>query len=304
MSFRNQLKNFRRGLARHSMFATIALIKRAPYCVVKGIMLSFLSVAFLFTIKLKRVAKESLDIAFGQEKTSQEKKKILKDCFYHFGRGMIEMMYFMNHPHLIKENIIIENRERLDEALRQGRGVVAVTGHFGNFPLMMLKLALEGYKVHVIMRRTRDSEIDEVLYDYRSRLGVGTIYTHPRKECVLESLKALRNNEIVFILLDQHFGSDGAVMVDFFGQKAATAPGAVVFAERAKCPIVPIFIRREKGDQSRIMIEPIFELQNYEDHQAMVQKNVERLTAIIEKYIRQYPQEWGWMHKRWKDKQS
>jgi len=112
----------------------------------------------------------------------------------------------------------------------------------------------------------------------------------------------LRQNELLFIPLDQNFGNGGGVFVDFFGQKAATATGPVVFAMRTKAPIVPMFVIRQKDDTHKIMIEPPLKLEELTDDKEMIQRNTAKITQVIERYIRQYPQEWSWMHRRWKSR--
>ena len=165
---------------------------------------------------------------------------------------------------------------------------------------MLLRFAREGYKTNAIIRPTRDQEIEKRFLSQRTRLGLNTIYSVPRKECVDTSLKALRNNELVFIPLDQNFGSGAGVFVDFFGQKAATATGPVVFAMRTKAPLLPMFIIRQKDDTHKIIIEPPLYLEEKADDKETILVNTARITKVIERYIREYPQEWGWMHRRWK----
>jgi KDO2-lipid IV(A) lauroyltransferase len=118
---------------------------------------------------------------------------------------------------------------------------------------------------------------------------------------VANSIKALRNNEFLFIPIDQNFGTAG-VFVDFFGKQAATATGPVIFAQRTGAPILPMFIVREKDDTHRIIIEPPMYIEEKENNAATIQHNISRITKIIEEYIRKYPQEWGWIHRRWKSR--
>jgi KDO2-lipid IV(A) lauroyltransferase len=142
--------------------------------------------------------------------------------------------------------------------------------------------------------------MEKYFFEQRTRLGLHTIYNLPRKQCVDTSLKALRNNELMFIPLDQNFGSGAGVFVDFFGQKAATATGPVVFAMRTKAPIIPMFIIRQRGDSYKVIIEPPLSLEERADDKEMIYVNTGKITKVIEDYIRRYPQEWGWMHRRWK----
>ncbi len=298
------IKKFKRSTARYGLWASAWLLDRLPYGAVRLLAKALVAVGFRFVIKQRRIARESLSVAFAGEKSSQETDQIVRRCFGNFGRGMIEMLYFMSHPQLTDQKVFFEGREHLDRALARGRGVIAVTAHFGNFPLMMLYCARQGYKINAIIRPARDPRLEQYLFRRRCECGVKTIYAIPRRECVADSLKALAGNEVLFIPLDQNFGSDGGVFVDFFGQKAATATGPVVFARRSQAVILPMFIIRQEDDTHKIVVEPPVELQERDDEKETVAVNIARITKLIEQYIRRYPSEWGWMHRRWKSRPS
>lgn len=251
--------------------------------------------------KQRKSALESLGIAFGKEKSKEEIERIARDSFTFMAKGGMEMMYFMNKPALAKKRVQMVGRDNLEAALSWGKGVILVSAHFGNFPLMMSKLSLEGYKIAGIMRPMRDERAEKMFLDTRTRLGIKTIYSQPRKVCVEETIRSLRGKEIVFIPIDQNFGS-GGVFVDFFGRKAATATGPVVLAQRTGSPILPCFIIRQKDDTHRIIFEPPFHLKEGKAREETVTINIQKLTGIIESYIRRYPQEWSWIHRRWKSR--
>lgn len=251
----------------------------------------------------RRIALESLSIAFGNDKTKEEKEKIARDCFIYMAKSGLEMMYLMDKPQLLKRKVKIVGREHLDQALARGKGVILVSAHFGNFPLMLVGLCLQGYTTAAIMRPMRDTRVEKFFMEKRSKLGVKTIYSQPRKECVDNTIRSLRNNELVFIPLDQNFGTSG-VFVDFFGTKAATATGPAVLARRTKATILPCFIVRQKDETHKIICEPPLELDEGRTEQESILSNIQKLTSIIESYIRRYPTEWGWIHRRWKTKQS
>ena len=302
MNLQDKLKILKRALARYGLHFSSWLLNKLPYKVVCSLANLFIALGFRLTIKQRTIAQESLEIAFGKEKSVVERHKIIRDCFENLGRGMIELIYFMEHPEMIKKQVSFEGKEYLDGALKAGRGVIAVSAHFGNFPLMLLRFAQEGYSTSAIIRPTRDQQIEKYFLQQRSKLGLKTIYSHPRRECVETTLKVLRNNELLFIPLDQNFGSNGGVFVDFFGQKAATATGPVVFALRTKSHILPMFMIRQKDNSHKIIIEPALKLEEREDDKEMILLNTAKITNVIERYIRAYPQEWGWMHRRWKSR--
>ncbi|MBI5149764.1 MAG: lysophospholipid acyltransferase family protein [Candidatus Omnitrophica bacterium] len=302
MSFDRYVKTFKRAAARRGLFASAWILERMPFGMVDRFARALIAVGFRLTVRQRRIARESLQIAFGAEKSRGQIAEIIRRCFENLGHGMIEMLYFMAHPELTDQRVLWEGREHLDRALAQGRGVIAVTAHFGNFPLMMLCCARQGYKTSAIIRPARDEVLERYLLRRRGECGVNTVYAVPRRECVSNSLRSLSGGHVLFIPLDQNFGSGTGVFVDFFGQQAATATGPVVFARRSKAPVVPMFIIRQQDGKHRIIVEPPFALEERADEDEAVSVNIAKLTRLIEQYIRRYPHEWGWMHRRWKSK--
>ena len=302
MSAQKRLKRFQRALARYGLYTCAWLFERLPYGVVRFVTGILIAIGFRLTVRQRRIARESLDIAFGDGKTSEEKQRIIKRCFEDFGNGMTEMLYYLAHPQRVGEAVSFEGRKHLDAAMAQGRGVIAVTAHFGNFPLMMLACAQMGYRASAIIRPARDEELSAYLHKKRTQVGLGTVYAIPRPQCVNESLRDLRDGKLLFIPIDQNFGSGGGVYVEFFGQKAATATGPAVFAMRTGAPIVPMFMLRQDDGRHKIVVEPPVELGGGSSEEDTVKSTMTRITQLIENYIRRYPHEWAWMHRRWKSR--
>ena len=295
---------FQRAVGRNLLYGTRWVVARLPYPVYKVLANFFLLFSKLVMYRKRHIAWQNLRCAFGRTKSDAEIKTIARRYFHNFGKGLVDLIYYADHQHLTDQNIRIEGKEHLDKALAQGKGVILTGGHFGNFILMYHKLARMGYKTNVIMRRMRDESLEEYITQMRQEIGVNTVYDLPAKKCVVESLRVLRRNEILIILLDQNYGSAGRVFVDFFGRPAATASGPVVFSLRTKAPILPIFCLGDGEEMKhKIVIEPEFEVEMGEDEQDTITRNVARITKIIEGYVTKYPHEWGgWIHKRWKSK--
>lgn len=251
--------------------------------------------------KQRSIARESLSLAFGREKTADEIERIIRDCFVFMAKAGVEIISLMDRPSVLRQLVQIEGKDYLDTALSEGNGVILVSAHFGNFPLMLARLSLEGYKTAGIMRPMRDTRVEKVFLKKRNRLGIKTIYSQPRNVCVADSIRSLRDNELLFIPIDQNFGTAG-VFVDFFGRKAATATGPVVLAQRTKSAVIPCFIVRQEDDTHKIIFEKPLVLEKGNSDEETVLINIQRLTTIIESYIRRYPAEWGWIHRRWKTK--
>jgi len=298
-------KKIERTLVRWAFYFFSWLFSVLPYPVLKAIAGGLLAMVYFVLQRMRRTAMSSLRIAFGREKSRAELKKICRDCFYNAGRGAIEIGAFTARPALIKEKFFFEgnSRENLDAAFKEGRGVIGISAHFGNFPLMLLYLARIGYPTNAIIRPNRDEVVEKGFQASRSRLGLKTVHSYPRETCVTQSLKALRDKELLVVLLDQNTGSKSGVYVDFFGQKAGTATGPIIFAMRTGAPLLPIFtLRQGDSDIHKLVIEKHFYLEQKANDEETIQYNVQKLTNIIEGYIRKYPTEWGWMHRRWRSR--
>ncbi|MDD5119931.1 MAG: lysophospholipid acyltransferase family protein [Candidatus Omnitrophica bacterium] len=303
MDFKKIRKSFSHFAAWFGLSLCSLIVKVIPAGFLYAFARSIAALAYIFAGKQRKIALDSLNIAFGQEKLPKEIEKIAKDCFTYMAKSAVELMFFFDKPHVLKELVEIVGQQNLDEALRGGRGVILVSAHFGNFPLLLGRLAVEGYNVGGIMRPMRDSRVEKIFLEKRAKFGVKTIYSQPRNECVNNTITALRNNELIFIPIDQNFGT-GGVFVDFFGQKAATATGPVILAQRTQAAIVPCFITRQPDDKHKIIFEAQLQLAEGKDPKDTILINIQMLTGIIESYIRKYPAEWGWIHRRWKSKPS
>jgi len=298
-------KKTERTLVRWAFYFFSWLFRILPYSTIKAISGALLDITYFLLRRMRRSAMSTLTIAFGKEKSQAELLKICKDCFYNAGRGVIEVGAFMARPALIKETFSFDgdSRANLDAALKEGHGVIGISAHFGNFPLMLLYLAQMGYPTNAIIRPSRDEIVEKDFQAARSRLGLKTVHSYPREACVTQSLKALRDKELLVVLMDQNTGSKSGVYVDFFGQKAGTATGPMIFAMRTGAPLLPIFtLRNGDSDKHTLVIEKHFYLEQKATDEETIQYNVQKLTNIIEGYIRKYPTEWGWMHRRWKSR--
>ena len=303
MSAKESGKFFRRMLARKSLYLCSLIISLLPRKWLYGFADIVSALAYRIAAKQRKIALESLGMAFGPALAVKEKEGIARECFRNMARSGVEVLSILERPEIAGELAIIEGRERLDKALSKGKGVIAVSAHFGNFPLALTCLRQQGYRVNVILRRMRDDQVEEFLEKRRRRIGVSFIHSTPRTACVDSSLKALRNNELLFIQLDQNFGTAG-VFVNFFGREAATATGPVVLALRTEAPVVPLFIVRGKNNRHKILIEEPLEIEKKDTQEETLRFNIQKITSVIEFYIRKYPQEWGWIHRRWKSRPS
>lgn len=296
-------KKIRKGISRFvgwlGLILCSLIVRCLPVSWLSGFAQGIANLGYFFAPKQRKIALESLSAAFGQEKTDQEIECIAKDCFTSMAKSGVELVFFLDKPELLSKRVKLVGKEHLDSVLSKGKGVILVSAHFGNFPLMLARLSLEGYKTAGIMRIMRDERVEKFFLKKRNQFKIKTIYAQPRKACVEGAIHSLRNNELLFIPLDQNFGT-GGIFVDFFGRKAATATGPVVLAQRTQAQILPCFMVRQKDDTHKIIFESPLVLAQGSASEETVAINIQRLTNIIESYIRKYPAQWGWIHRRWK----
>lgn len=259
------------------------------------------SIAYLLIRRHRNVALDSLSIAFPQYSLNK-RKKIARNFFIYMAQGSFELLHVLKKPEVL-EHSRIQGKEHLDKALEKGKGAIILTAHLGNFPLMSLKLAKSGFTVNILTRPLRDEKAGDYLYNLRTRAGVKTIFSYPRRECIAAIIRSLRDNEIVIIQMDQNFGT-GGVWVKFFGKLAATPVGPIVLALRTGASIVPGYIYREGLGKHCIKILPEQELTLTDSKEETALLNVIKFTRIIEGWIKEVGPEWGWVHKRWKSQPS
>ncbi len=260
----------------------------------------FGKIGFCLMRKRRQIAYHNLQIAFGNSKTKRECDEIVKTIFRDTAKNVLEVAKLIYaDPNFLKEIISIDGLEYLDNALSQGKGVVAISAHMGNFILIGPRLTLEGHRFNLILRNPKDNILAKTLSDIRIKIGLDSIPDKPRRTCVAKSLTSLKNNSILYLQIDQNASSQD-LWVDFFGWLVPTFRGPVVFSFRTGAPILPMFIIRDASNHHKLIIKPPFKLINTENKEEDILQNTAKLTKLIESYIKQYPSQWWWFHRRWK----
>jgi KDO2-lipid IV(A) lauroyltransferase len=250
--------------------------------------------------RYRSVALSNLRWAFKNEWPEDKIMRIARVAFRNIGKSAVEFLQF---PTLTDADILrmtsYENEERIDAALKRGKGCIFVGAHFGNWELMTARLALDGYKVSIIVREADDAGTNRVIHRLRESRGY---HAFSRKGSMKPVLQALRRNECLGILIDQNYTS--GVFVPFFGKLAATATGAAALARATGAAVIPVFSIRQPDETHRIVLKPELDLTFTEDKDADLHRITALLTATVEAAVREHPEQWFWIHNRWKKRPS
>lgn len=247
----------------------------------------------------KRIAIQNLKatIASGALSFPGPAEKVIRDNFKNLGKTFSEVVkLYYNRGGRIVDAVEIEGVEHVRDALMKGKGILIITGHCGNWELMAITAAVKVQAISVVARPVDNSYINIFMERVRKKYGNGVIY---KRGALKPILHALKNNEIVGILMDQAVKRDEGFVMDFLGIGAWTMKMPALIARKTGAAVLPVFIHRtEKGH--KITVNPAVELSAQQDRDAAVVEDTKRFSWYIEEYIRQHPTEWLWIHKRWK----
>lgn len=246
----------------------------------------------------RKIASVNLDIAFGDHMPAWRRRRVLKRSF---GNAPAFLFDFLKLPQMPPEAlnacIEIEGEEHLRAAFELGRGVMAVSAHFGNFLLLLAALAARGYPMHVVTRHLKKDWVRHLYIGIMDRFGIGTF---TGRQVAPGILRALRSGGIVGYVLDRNMLRENGIFVDFFGTKACTPRGLATLAGRNASPIVPICIISEPSGRHRIRIGEGFIPPAPRSLADQEEQLTQCYSGLIEEWIRLHPQQWVWFHSRWK----
>jgi KDO2-lipid IV(A) lauroyltransferase len=256
--------------------------------------------AYLIDLPHRGVGMHNLAIAFP-ERSLAERRRILRRSFLNLGRMGAELAHL---PRLSSEQlramVRFEDEAWWREAISWERstGVLVLSGHFGNWELLVFAHGVRGHPVHMVHRAIANPLVDGWLNALRARAGTRMIRKSAGAGGVLH---ALRERALLVLPIDQNSTRGLGVFVDFFGRPASTNAGMARIALRTDAPIVPVFIVRDGWRaRHRVHVLPILQVERTGDAAEDVRRNTQRFTAVFEDMVRRHPEQWLWMHKRWK----
>ena len=245
----------------------------------------------------RRLAVRQLRAAFPL-RSDEECRAIARETFAHFGRLLVTLLKFSTlGPDAIRARVEFDGDERVRDALAAGKGVLLFSGHFGYWELQGIAHPLALPPMSVLARPLDNPYLHELLERTRRATGNHVIY---RRGAVRRILRALRADECVATMIDQHIQPADAVTVEFFNRPAATTSALATLALRTGAPLIPVFALPLAGGRFRMIYEHPVELPAA-DSPDPVRELTQRCTDVLEMYVRRHPHLWLWMHRRWRD---
>lgn len=254
--------------------------------------------AYAFYPRLRRVGMRNLAIAFP-EKTKKDKRKILRQVYRNLGRQLAEFCLFPRYTKAkVDEIAVYDGFENFAEAENRGKGVLFVTAHFGGWEIGSFVHSLHGHPLNIVIRPLDNPYLNRMVDRYRTSHGNSTF---PKQDFARGLLSSLKRGQTVGILMDTNMTPPQGAFVNFFGVPACTATGLARVALHTDAAVVPGFTLWDKNLRKyRIRFDPAIKLVRTGDDEADAVTNTANFTMVIEDYIRRHPEQWLWVHRRWK----
>jgi KDO2-lipid IV(A) lauroyltransferase len=275
----------------------IKILSLLPRPLARAVAIAIAWMMYLLHARLRRVGKRNLALAFP-EKSRGERARILRREFTSLGRQLAELCLFPKYTlDNVSQVVVYDGFENFERAYARGKGVLFLTAHLGAWELSAFTHSLHGHPLHVVMRPLDNIYLDRLTRRYRTMHGNSMV----DKDDIRSLLSATKAGETVGILMDTNMTPPQGVFVDFFGIPACTASGLARIALRSDAAVVPGFTVWDPGLRKyRLRFEPAVALIRTGDENADVVANTAQFTKIIEAYVRRYPDQWLWVHRRWK----
>lgn len=274
-------------------FGLIPLILR------KAFFIGLWSLFYYASPRHRFVALHNLKMAFP-DKSTAEIVRIAKGAYRNLAIVCAEFFDLLNMDQTrLNRWLDVEGLERSQKAMTKGKGLLIVGAHFGNWELMAVAVSLL-IAPGVAVYRPLDNAFLERLVRY-VRASTGNIPV-PKRRAMLQMFRSLGRNGTVGVLIDQNVSWKEGIFVDFFGSPACTTDGLAQMALKSETPVMPAFMVRKPDGRYRLIIGEEINIIRTEDWEADIRANTQQFTSIIEEMIRQYPEQWLWLHQRWKTK--
>lgn len=258
----------------------------------------FLGLLWFYVIRYRKdLVLDNLHQAFQKEKNRKELCIIARKNFIHYGINFIE---FLKLPYTsdekLKKNLVPGGLEHFHAALKNGKGLIVILGHYGNWDLMSVAQVLIGLDGYIITKTARNKSINTLWQKIREDKGVHFISD---KNSIFQIVTLLKKNKIIFMIFDQHMGNSMGIRVNFFNRPASTMRVVALLSKKLGVPVIPVHCWR-KGKKHYFQAEKKIDLIVGKSDEETIKLTTQKYNDVLEEFIRKCPEQWLWIHKRWK----
>jgi KDO2-lipid IV(A) lauroyltransferase len=257
----------------------------------------------------RRDVLENLRAAFKNEKTESEIKNLALKNFCHYVYLFCELVQLRTlSPSELKKRIRFENLEAMKKIVDEKRSAIVLTAHIGNFEWMAAIAPFHGLPLSIVARMMKNETMEKVISHQRRRWGIGVIAPlrgaplrgAPQKNVLFSIFGHLKENGVVGFMMDQRLGPPKGIFVNFFGRPAATTPGLAYLVERTDASVIPFFNYRTRFGEFIAKFDEPIPYKRIGGRSQNIYHNTEQYTGVIERMIREHPEQWFWIHRRWR----
>lgn len=245
----------------------------------------------------RAVARDNLARALPGVSTSQ-RRLIARRCFDHLAQCGVEYLRLWRLESRCLDGVVErQGGEHLERALAAGRGVVVATAHLGNFDLMACSEALRGLELYIVTRRQHLGWVDRFWMERRRGCGLHFL---PARRSIISMHRLLRRGKVVALMIDQHMPAHHGLVLDFFGRRASTTPAPALLAYQSGAALLPVCAERLPRGRHRVRIFPPLRVDTRARRRDEIRRLTVQLNEWLEQRIMERPEQWLWIHRRWK----
>jgi KDO2-lipid IV(A) lauroyltransferase len=241
----------------------------------------------------------NLEFALGRQFTREQRQQLALEVFHHFVKLFFEAVAAILLPlSQLKKRVIVIGQEHGEAALKLGKGALAIAAHAGNWELTCTVYGLGIHPMSIVARKHANPLMDRLIRYIRERGGNTMI---PKQGGLKAILRQLKKNQIVGMAIDQNTTTKGGILVDFFGHRARTTPIAAILARRFGVPVLTVLSRRLPDGRHLMVISPPLPMEITDNPEEDIRRHVQLQSDAVEAWVRASPEQWLWLHKRWKN---
>ncbi|MFK5881562.1 MAG: lipid A biosynthesis lauroyl acyltransferase [Sulfurospirillum sp.] len=277
----------------------IFIVKYTPRFISDSILNFLAFLAYKLDKRHKKIAQVNLDLAYEKTMPQEEKTRIIKKCYKNLLYNMRDFVYNQNSTQKeLLAKVVMHNEHFYTKIKKKGESVIFVTAHYGNWELLPLCMGAKFGNLWGVGRNLDSQKMNEILQKNRNQFNVNML---EKTGAIKGLMKAIKNGDNVGLLVDQNTNSKEGILIDFFGKKARHTPSAALISRKMQTPIIPVFITTNDHKSYDITFcEPIL-TKKTDNSEKDIRKSVQAQADITQKMIEKKPDEWFWLHRRWKN---